>query len=65
MKRWMLHGNISRKGYGNALIGRYGGCFEEGYKEVYDDIAYHAKGLDVSAKVDANSRSEKKAMHDT
>ena len=25
-----LHGNISRKGYGNAIIGRYGGCFEEG-----------------------------------
>ena len=59
----MLHGNVSRKGYGNALIGRYGGCFEERYKEVYDDRAYHAKGLDVPAKVDANSRSEKKAMH--
>ena len=65
MKRWMLHGNISRKGYGNALIGRYGGCFEERYKEVYDDRAYHAKGLDVPAKVDANSRSEKKTMHGT
>src|ERR1041385_9051360 len=65
MTRWMLHGNISRKGYGNALIGRYGGCFEERYKEVYDDRAYHAKGLDVPAKVDANSRSEKKAMHGT
>ena len=23
-----LHGNISRNGYGNAIIGRYGGCFE-------------------------------------
>ena len=22
-----LHGNISRIGYGNAMIGRYGGCF--------------------------------------
>ena len=22
-----LHGNISRNGYGNAMIGRYGGCF--------------------------------------
>src|SRR3954466_4840548 len=29
IRRWMLHGNVSRKGYGNALIGRYGGCFEE------------------------------------
>ena len=27
-----LHGNISRNGYGNAIIGRYGGCFEEMYK---------------------------------
>ena len=25
----MLHGNISWNGYGNAIIGRYGGCFEE------------------------------------
>ena len=24
-----LHGNISRNGYGNAMIGRYGGCFKE------------------------------------
>ena len=46
----MLHGNVSRKGYGNALIGRYGGCFEEIYNEAYDDRAYHAKGLDAPAK---------------
>ena len=26
-----LHGNISRNGYGNAMIGRYGGYSEEGY----------------------------------
>src|SRR3954469_23667248 len=65
MRRWMLHGNISRKGYGNALIGRYGGCFEERYREVYDDRAYHAKGLDALAKLEANSRSEKRAMHGT
>src|ERR1044071_1187296 len=50
MRRWMLHGNISRKGYGNSLIGRYGGCFEERYKEVYDDRAYHAKGLDAPTR---------------
>ena len=30
MKGWMLHGNISQNGYGNAMIGSYGGCFEEG-----------------------------------
>src|ERR1041385_2970635 len=48
-----------------CLVGRYGGSFEERYKEVYDDRAYRAKGLDVPAKVDTNSRSEKKAMHGT
>ena len=31
-----LHGNISRNGYGNAMIGRYGGCFEKGIWRVYD-----------------------------
>ena len=31
-----LHGNISRNGYGNAIIGRYGGCFVEGIWWVYD-----------------------------
>ena len=30
-----LHGNISRNGYGNAIVGRYGGCFEEGVWWVY------------------------------
>ena len=46
----MLHGNVSRKGYGNALIGRYGGCFEEGYNEAYDDTAYRAKDLGAPTK---------------
>ena len=27
----MLCSKISRNGYGNAMIGRYGGCFEEDY----------------------------------
>ena len=31
-KRWKLHGNISRNGHGKAIIGRYGGCFEEDIK---------------------------------
>ena len=30
-----LHGNISRNGYGNAIVGRCGGCFEEGKLWVY------------------------------
>ena len=50
MRRWMLHGNVSRKGYGNALIGRYGGCFEEDIMRLMYDRAYHAKGLDAPAK---------------
>ena len=25
----ILHGNISQNGYGNVIIGRYGGYFEE------------------------------------
>ena len=29
------HGNISRNGYGNAIIGMYGGYFEEGKWWVY------------------------------
>ena len=30
-----LHGNISQNGYGNAIIGSYGGCFEEDIWWVY------------------------------
>ena len=30
-----LHSNISQNGYRNAMIGRYGGCFEEGIWWVY------------------------------
>ena len=30
-----MHGNISWNGYGNAIIGRYGVCFEEGKWWVY------------------------------
>ena len=33
-----------------CLVGRYGGCFEEGYNEAYDDRVYHAKALDAPAK---------------
>ena len=35
-----LHGNICRNGYGNAIIGRYGGCFEEGTPSVSFYSAY-------------------------
>ena len=43
-----LHGNISRNGYGDAIIGRYGGCFEEGIWWVYG-----------TGEVCSNSRGEK------
>ena len=50
MRRWMFHGNVSQKGYGNALIGRYGGCFEEDIMSLMYDRAYHAKDLDAPVK---------------
>ena len=49
MRRWMLQVNVSRKGYGNALIGRYGGCFEEDIMRLMYDRAYHAKDLGAPA----------------
>ena len=40
-----LHGNISQNGYGNAIIGRYGGCFEvnDGFM-VLAKVAWHKRG---------------------
>ena len=35
-----LHGNISRNGYGNAMIGMYGGCL----RKVYGGCMIPAKG---------------------
>ena len=52
-----LHGNISQNGYGNAMIGRYGGCFEEGILWVYDTgekvrgIREASKGGRVSVRI--------------
>ena len=48
-ERWMLHGNVSRNGYGNAIIGRYGGCFEEDIMRLMMREC-HAKDLDAPAK---------------
>ena len=41
-----LHENISWNGYGNAIIGRYGGCLEEGKWWVYDtgESCEHKRG---------------------
>ena len=49
-EQWKLHGNISRNGYGNAMIGRYGGCFKEYIMRLSYDRAYHAKYLYAPTK---------------
>ena len=45
-----LHGNISRNGYGNAIIGRYGGCFEEDIRRFICEERIISRGLDAPAK---------------
>ena len=54
-----LHGNISRNGYENAIIGRYGGCFEEDIRRFMCDKAYHITGFGCTGEVCTNSRGEK------
>ena len=54
-----LHGNISRNGYGNAIIGRYGGCFEEDIRRFMCDRAYRITGFGCTGEVCTNSRGEK------
>ena len=58
-ERWMFHGNVYRNGYGNAMIGRYGGCFEEDIMRIVYDIAYHSKYLDAPAKFAPNLKMRK------
>ena len=58
-ERWKLHGNISRNGYGNAMIGRYGGCFEEDIMRLMCDRAYRITGFGCTREVCTNSRGEK------
>ena len=54
-----LHGNISRNGYGNAIIGRYGGCFEEDIRRFMCDREYHITGFGCTSEVCTNSQGEK------
>ena len=51
MEQWKLHGNISRNGYGNAMIGRYGGCFEEDIRRIMCDRAHHITGFGCTYEV--------------
>ena len=48
-----LHGNISRNGYGNAIIGRYGGCFQEGiwYRRKLRDTREASNGGRVRVRI--------------
>ena len=48
-----LHGNISRNGYGNAIIGRYDGCFEEGiwYRRKLRDTRAASNGGRVRVRI--------------
>ena len=54
-----LHGNISRNGYGNAIIGRYGGCFEEDIRRFMCDRVYRIIGFGCTGEVCTNSQDEK------
>ena len=54
-----LHGNISRNGYENAIIGRYDGCFEEDMMRLMCDRVYHITGFGCTGEVCTNSQGEK------
>ena len=54
-----LHGNISRNGHGKAIIGRYGGCFEEDIMRLMCDRAYRITGFGCTGEVCTNSQGEK------
>ena len=43
----MLHGSVSQNGYGNAMIGSYGGCFEEDIMWLMCERVYRLMDLDA------------------
>ena len=45
-----MHGNISRNDYGNAIIDRYGGCFEEDIKRLMCNRDSISRGFDAPVK---------------
>ena len=47
------------EGYGNAMIGRYGGCFEEDKRRFMCDRAYRIMGFGCTGEVCTNSQGEK------
>ena len=50
---------IYQNGYGNAIMGRYGGCFEEDIRRLMCDRAYRITGFGCTGEVCTNSRGEK------
>ena len=54
-----MHGNISRNGYGNAIIGRYGGFFEEGIWWVYGT----AESCVVLERLENGGRARVRIIH--
>ena len=50
---------LSRNGYGNAIIGRYGGCFEEDIRRFMCERAYHITGFGCTGEFCTNSQCEK------
>jgi hypothetical protein len=55
-----LHDNISLNGYENAIIGRYGVCFEKDIRRLMCDRAYHITGFGCIGEVCSDSRGEKR-----
>ena len=56
--RWMLHGNVSRNGYGNAIIGRYGGYFEEYIMRLMCERVYRLTAFGCTGELCTTSRGE-------
>ena len=57
-ERWKLHNSVSRNGYGNTMIDRYGGCFEEYIMWLMCERAYHLMGFGCTGEVCTISRGE-------
>jgi hypothetical protein len=58
-EQWKLQGNISRNGYGNAIIGRYGGCFEEDISSLMCERAYHITGFGCTGEICTSAQVKK------
>ena len=58
-ERWKVAWQyISRNGYGNTIIGRYGGYFEEDIRRLMCVRAYHITGFGCTGEVCTNSQGE-------